>query len=63
MKLLEEVGVSNRAYEQMKMLMELNMFIFEKDGGARRHTHWYHEHNLHDNYVDFTKFKEEPSRD
>lgn len=53
MEVLEQCGVSNRQFEQIKMLMQVDKDIFSEK--IKAHETHYTSYNLFDNFVDFTK--------
>ena len=53
MEVLEKCGVSNRQFEQIKMLMQVDKDIFNEK--IKTHETHYTSTNLFDNFVDFTK--------
>jgi hypothetical protein len=54
MEVLEQCGVSNRQFEQIKMLMQVvDKDIFSEK--IKTHETHYTSINLFDNFVDFTK--------
>lgn len=52
-QMLEEANVSQRQYEQMKMMISIDKDLLSQFG--KRHAKYATENLLHDNFVDFTR--------